>query len=274
MKMKKNNEGTRKSGDFLAGKGFYITLAACLAIIAISAWILVSTSGRSSGGAIETMGNPIVEERQPQTPTPPPRPEPPQMPPPRPEPPHPPHQPPQPRPPVPPEPDPPAVETIVETPPPPPPPQPPPEPPAPRQKTIDEMTFVWPVLGNIDMPFSIDMPIYHRTLAVWRTHPGVNITSAIGTRVAAITDGTVVDVFDDDMMGTTVIIDHGDNLISRYSNLARIPVVVPGDSVAMGAVIGAVGDTALGAVGEVSHLHLSMSIDGELVNPQEFLPPR
>ena len=269
--MKKGNDGGRKSGDFLAGKGFYIILFACIAIIGVSAWILVFTSGVN-----DTVSPPVVAEQPeppPRMPMPPPVNEPPRVPTIEDEPafsPHVPEEPPTEPPTIPPEP--PAAPTVVE--------QPAEQredvPPAtePREKTVDEMTFVWPVMGSIEMPFSIDMPIYHRTLAVWRTHPGIDIASAIGTRVLAVTDGTVVDVFDDDMMGTTVVIDHGGNLKSIYANLARTPVVVPGDNVAMGAVIGAIGDTALSEIGEVAHLHLEMTLGGEHVNPESFLPTR
>jgi len=268
--MRKDNNGARKSGDFLAGKGFYIVLFACIAIIGVSAWILAATGGTTDPiGEVMTQA-PIQQEPPPRV-TPPPNEQHrlPQLPtmgdadtfsP------HVPEEPPEP----PPE-EPPSVPTMAE------------EPevredeaetPPPRQRTIEELTFVWPVLGNIEMPFSVDMPIYHRTLAVWRTHPGIDIAAAIGTRVLAIADGTVVDVFEDDMLGTTVVIDHGNYLQSIYANLARTPVVSPGDNVAMGAVIGAVGDTAIGEIREVAHLHLEMTLNGEPANPEDFLPNR
>ena len=269
--MKKGNDGGRKSGDFLAGKGFYIILFACIAIIGVSAWILVFTSGMTN--TAEVSAPLIAEQPQPPPRIPPPANELPGRPPINDETAFSPHIPEEPRP-EPPTlpPEVPAAPTIAE--------QPPEQredlPPAtePLERTVDEMTFVWPVMGSIEMPFSIEMPIYHRTLAVWRTHPGIDIAAAIGTRVLAVTDGTVIDIFEDDMMGTTVVIDHGAGLMSIYSNLARTPVVVTGDGVTLGAVIGAVGDTAIGEIREVAHLHFEMTLHGEPVDPTGFLPSR
>jgi murein DD-endopeptidase MepM/ murein hydrolase activator NlpD len=44
--------------------------------------------------------------------------------------------------------------------------------------------------------------------------------------------------------------------------------------VTQGAVIGAVGDTAIGEIREVAHLHFEMTLHGEHVNPTGFLPNR
>jgi murein DD-endopeptidase MepM/ murein hydrolase activator NlpD len=108
----------------------------------------------------------------------------------------------------------------------------------------------------------------------WRTHDGIDIAGTIGAKVMAAADGTVVDVITDDMLGTTVIIDHGKGLKSIYSNLAKTPVVKKGDKVAMGSVIGAVGDTALGESAEATHLHFAMTKNDAPVDPSKYLPKK
>ena len=71
--MRKDRNGVpRKSGDFLAGKGFYIVLVACIAIIGVSAWILVSTTGMPDNGG-EVMTHAPIQQEPPRE-TPPPRP--------------------------------------------------------------------------------------------------------------------------------------------------------------------------------------------------------
>jgi murein DD-endopeptidase MepM/ murein hydrolase activator NlpD len=82
----------------------------------------------------------------------------------------------------------------------------------------------------------------------------------------------VKSVAQDDLMGTTVIIDHGNGLKSIYSNLAATPTVSAGDSVDTGTVIGAVGDTAIAESERVSHLHFEMTKNGTAVDPSEYLP--
>jgi hypothetical protein len=40
--VKEKKSFTRRIGDFIAGKGFYVVLLVCTAVIGISAWILLS----------------------------------------------------------------------------------------------------------------------------------------------------------------------------------------------------------------------------------------
>ncbi len=132
--------------------------------------------------------------------------------------------------------------------------------------------FVWPVSGTVETPHSVEALVYSRTMSDWRTHTGLDIAAGLGSKVIAAAAGTVEQVFTDDMYGTTVVIHHGGGLRSIYSNLAQTPTVNIGDSVSLGDVIGSVGQTALAEVGDVNHLHFAMTLDGEDVDPEEYLP--
>ncbi|MDR1216983.1 MAG: peptidoglycan DD-metalloendopeptidase family protein [Oscillospiraceae bacterium] len=136
----------------------------------------------------------------------------------------------------------------------------------------EPMTFVWPIPGDIIFPYSIDELLYNRTMGDWRVHDGIDIAGGLGVKVVSAADGEVSDILVDDLLGTTVVIDHGKGITSSYSNLAATPVVQKGDKITMGAVIGALGDTALGESGEPTHLHLAMTKDGKSVNPADYLP--
>ncbi|MDR1299720.1 MAG: peptidoglycan DD-metalloendopeptidase family protein [Oscillospiraceae bacterium] len=133
------------------------------------------------------------------------------------------------------------------------------------------LTFVWPLAGDIIFPYSIEELIYNKTMGDWRVHDGIDIAGGIGAKIVSAADGEVADILDDDLLGTTVVIDHGAGIVSRYSNLASVPAVKKGDKITMGAVIGSLGDTALGEAGEPAHLHFSMAKDGRSANPAEYL---
>jgi murein DD-endopeptidase MepM/ murein hydrolase activator NlpD len=133
------------------------------------------------------------------------------------------------------------------------------------------LTFVWPLAGDIIFPYSMDELIYNTTMGDWRVHDGIDISGGIGTKIVSAADGEVADILDDDLLGTTVVIDHGAGIASRYSNLASAPAVKKGDKITMGAVIGSLGDTALGEAGQPAHLHFSMAKDGQSVNPADYL---
>ena len=144
----------------------------------------------------------------------------------------------------------------------------------PAQETVveDQTFFVWPVVGETENGYSMTALQYDRTMRDWRTHDGVDIATALGEQVKAACAGTVTQVYDDEMLGCTVVIEHAGGLTSRYSNLQELPTVAPGDAVVTGQVIGAVGDTAICESGEVVHLHFAMSLDGKSVDPTEYMP--
>lgn len=135
-------------------------------------------------------------------------------------------------------------------------------------------SFVWPVWGSVDVPYSMETLRYDSTMADWRTHDGIDISCQLGDEVMAAADGTVVNVTKDDLYGTTVEIEHVGGVRAVYANLAEEPPVWEGESVTMGQVIGSVGGTALAETNQVPHLHLSMMMNGERIDPLSLLPER
>ncbi len=135
----------------------------------------------------------------------------------------------------------------------------------------DTVSYVWPVQGEVLRPWSIETLLYDSTMADWRTHDGIDVSCELGTPVMAVADGLVVDVNNDDLLGTVVEIDHENGVHSVYANLAAQPSVTAGDRVTMGQVIGSVGGTALGEVNQVSHLHFAMKQDGMSADPTLYL---
>ena len=101
---------------------------------------------------------------------------------------------------------------------------------------------------------------------------GLDITADLGTQVLSMAEGTVTRVYDDGLMGTTVMVDHGSGLVSTYCGLAAPAAVEEGQQVARGAVLGAVGDTAIAESGMPPHLHLEAVLDGQQVDPLDYLP--
>lgn len=133
--------------------------------------------------------------------------------------------------------------------------------------------FIKPCTGYISKEFSVEVPVYSATMYDYRTHAGVDIACDIGTPVKAVTNGYILDIYDDYMYGKTVVIEHADGIHSVYSNLSPdLPAeTVTGRSVMTGEVIGGVGDSALCEVSEVSHLHFEMLKDGTFVNPEDYI---
>lgn len=134
------------------------------------------------------------------------------------------------------------------------------------------LVYTWPVKGELLADFSLETLAYDETMGDWRTHSGIDIAAPAGSTVIAAADGTVSRVFADDLMGTTVVIDHGQGMVSTYANLQSVPTVEEGDRVSTGSVIGAVGTTAIAESGRADHLHFELAKDGLAVDPELYLP--
>ena len=132
-------------------------------------------------------------------------------------------------------------------------------------------TVVSPLDGQVVTAFSVGQLVDNETLGDWRTHDGVEISASAGTAVLAACAGTVAGVEDDPLMGTTVTISHADGYQTVDASLQGRPSVEIGDSVSAGQAVGAVGDTAAAEAAQGPHLHFSVTRDGDVVNPDDFL---
>jgi len=243
--MEKKGSG-KKLDVFLAGKGFYIVLFLCAAIIGISAWSLASgrtvkeaanndTKLEDSGAVSGDYGNtdsepaaPVINED--------------------------------------------AEPAATET---------PEDPPATAQTGTFKQGQVWseaaavyksPLEGEIQRAYSMDKLQYDKTMADWRTHDGIDIACQKGAAVKAAHAGTVKSIARDDIYGTAVTVDQSGGMTAVYANLMATPAVKTGQQVSAGDIIGYVGDTAIGESAQAAHLHFSMAQDGKSVDPCEYIP--
>ena len=137
---------------------------------------------------------------------------------------------------------------------------------------VEAPLYIWPVQGEIERGHDLENLSYDVTLRDWRTHEGIDICAELGTSVSAISAGTVASIESDSLYGTVLSIDHHNGVMSVYANLAELPTVSVGDWVEAGDIIGSVGTTALCEIGQATHLHFAMSVDGVSVNPTEYMP--
>jgi len=235
---------------FFAGKGFYIVLFLCAAVIGVSTWMMASgneamdesplrsSSAAVSGGRVETVvipGEPEWEEilipeegEQLEAMAPP-------------------------------------VDREAR--------------PASESAAADEgetasadLRFFWPVEGEVERGHSMEALAYDETLRDWRTHAGVDIAAPLGTPVAASCAGTVESVVSDPLYGTVMTIDHGNGFRTVYANLSELPAVGVGQWVEAGFIIGSVGETAICESGQDDHLHFAVEVNGVSADPLEYLP--
>ncbi|MBQ3010466.1 MAG: M23 family metallopeptidase [Oscillospiraceae bacterium] len=246
------NDEYNESESFLGGKGFYISHMLCVSIIVVSAWMLVNNSEEDETEALaDTTLTPYVHQEviEWKDPVPVPTqvivPEVPEV-----------AQVMEPEP---------VEEPVQEV-------YVPVEDESVQTVNLETLSYVWPVIGEVELPYSMDRLVYNVTMGDWRTHDGIDIAAQAGEYVRSAAAGTVTDVYDDVLYGTTVVIDHGAGLVSYYANLQAEPVVRVGDRVLAGDTIGAVGETALCETGEPPHLHFAMSLNDNSVDPGAYMP--
>ena len=131
--------------------------------------------------------------------------------------------------------------------------------------------FTWPVQGDILTDYSLEVLSYNPTMDDWRTHDGIDVQADEGAAVKTAAAGTVQSVTDDELMGTTVVIQHDGGYATQYSSLQENTPVAQGQTVAAGEVIGYVGSTSAAESRMGPHLHFSVSRDGAVIDPHDYV---
>jgi murein DD-endopeptidase MepM/ murein hydrolase activator NlpD len=99
-----------------------------------------------------------------------------------------------------------------------------------------------------------------------QVHLGFDLARTVRTPIPAANSGKVLFADELGIYGNTVIIDHGMGLQSLYAHLSSM-TVKPGDTVEKEQEIGRSGETGM-ALGD--HLHFTMLVNGQMVNPVEW----
>lgn len=132
-------------------------------------------------------------------------------------------------------------------------------------------SIVCPVEGTTTASYSMDRLAYNETTRDWRVHNGLDLAAEAGTEVKAAADGTVVSVERDDTLGTVITLRHAGGYTTTYASLDQETLVEAGDSVSCGEAIGYVGLTALTETAQAPHVHFTAAMNGEPMDPEEFL---
>ena len=128
-----------------------------------------------------------------------------------------------------------------------------------------DLAFIIPAEGRLSSRFGLRRFFNGKPR---NPHAGLDVAVGTGTPVMASAQAKVLAVDDYFFNGKTVFLDHGNGLITMYCHLDRIDVQ-PGETVGKGQPIGLSGMT-----GRASgpHLHWSVVLNGEMVDPALFVP--
>lgn len=120
---------------------------------------------------------------------------------------------------------------------------------------------VLPVTGRITSRYG------ERSSLRRSTHTGLDIACTTGTDIEVVSNGTVTFSGKKGSYGNLIIVDHGNGVETWYGHCSKLYSNV-GDTVEAGSIIAAVGSTG-NSTGP--HLHFEIRINGECVNPQNYV---
>ncbi len=130
--------------------------------------------------------------------------------------------------------------------------------------------IVYPTSKEVLKQYSGENPVYSKTLNDWRVHNGLDLSAEQGSKVKAITNGKVKDIYNDSLLGTTMVIEHVGDFTAYYSGLGETTLVNKGDTVESGQEIASINDIPCESA-DGYHLHLAIKKDNKFINPQEVL---
>ncbi len=136
--------------------------------------------------------------------------------------------------------------------------------------TAEAATIIYPTSKDIIKGYSGDTPVFSKTLNDWRVHNGIDLAAEQGSKIKAITNGKVADIFNDELLGTTMVIEHDGGFIAFYSGLGETTLVNAGDAVESGQEIASINDIPCEAA-DGYHLHLAIKKDDKFIDPVEIL---
>lgn len=131
----------------------------------------------------------------------------------------------------------------------------------------NEITFAWPLKGEIALNFSTDKTVFDPTLEQFRTNDAVCILADQGSDVRAAGDGTVAKIFTDYEKGVTIVINHRDGWSTTYSQLNEEAAVKVGEAVEKGQKIGEVAKPTKFSSALGPHLEFKLNQGEFAVNP-------
>ena len=138
-------------------------------------------------------------------------------------------------------------------------------------KSNKKISFLKPVEGDIGMNFSNEKLIYSKTLNEWLVHKGIDILANKGTDVRASADGIIKNMYKDTRFGFTIVIEHSDEYVTKYSGIEENKNLKIGMSVKQGDVISQISASSGFEIDEGSHLHFEVLKDDINIEPEFIL---
>ncbi len=143
--------------------------------------------------------------------------------------------------------------------------------PAPEINFTESSLMEWPVNGQVVLDYNMDNTVYFPTLNVYKLNPAIAISSEVGSPVAAVANGKIVSVVNNEETGQTVTVDMGNGYQAVYGQLKDVPFQAE-EYVSAGSVLGYISEPTKYYTKEGANLYFALSKDGVPLDPMQYLP--
>lgn len=141
---------------------------------------------------------------------------------------------------------------------------------APTLSFSDQSSLMWPVVGDVLIPYSMDKSVYFATLGQYKYSPALVIGAATGTAIYAPANAQITNITYSAVNGNMVEMDLGNGYTMTLGQLEDISVT-KGGYVFTGDPIGKVAAPTKYYSVEGSNLYLKMTLQQAAVNPMDWL---
>lgn len=137
---------------------------------------------------------------------------------------------------------------------------------------VTQPVFTFPVRGaQVQRSYSGAQLVFDETMGDWRTHNGTDFACDEGDEVMAVLDGSIERIYEDGMLGTCILLDHGAELKSLYCGLTAADGLREDQQISVGQTIGRACGRILGESAQSCHVHLEMWDGGQQIDPMSVL---
>lgn len=130
--------------------------------------------------------------------------------------------------------------------------------------------LIWPLQGNILLPYSVESTVYFESLDQYRINKGILIEAKEGASVKAVKQAKVEKIQKSAEYGQTILLDLGSGYRALYGQMKKISVK-EGEIVEKGQVIGQVAAPTDYYTLEGTNLYFQMEKDKKSVDPGKYL---
>ncbi len=140
------------------------------------------------------------------------------------------------------------------------------------QPVSGRITFIMPCAnGTLIKDYTSDTVVFNSTLGAYMGHMGMDFSAQEGSDVLCVYDGVIESITTSYLTGTTVIVDHGNQLKTVYNSIEANEALYEGATVKQGAVLGSVSANNLQEYKDGAHLHFEVLVNGVKTDPDEYL---